>query len=61
MVDLKVVWKERDLEILHVEIWGNQVVRGILAWYDMLNFLENPMMKASEPLLSRFVSYWDPY
>ena len=38
----------------------DQGVRRALARFGVLKFLENPLMRAGEPLLARIISYWDP-
>ena len=45
---------------LRAEIQVNQGVHRVLARFGVLNFLENPLMRAGEPLLARIISYWDP-
>ena len=52
--------RERELETLRTKIEGNLTVIGVLTRYGVIKFLENPLMRAGEPLLSRIVSYWDP-
>ena len=42
------------------EIREDQGVRSALARFGVLKFVENPLMRAGEPLLSRIVRYWDP-
>ena len=60
MADLRVNWRERDLGTLRAEIQVDQGVRRVLARFGVLKFLENPLMRAGEPLLARIISYWDP-
>ena len=60
MVDVWVNWRERDLGKLRAEIQEDQGVRRVLARFGVLKFLENPLMRAGEPLLARIISYWDP-
>ena len=60
MVDIWVNWRERDLGTLRAEIQADQGVRRVLARFGVLKFLENPLMRAGEPLLARIISYWDP-
>lgn len=60
MVELKINCRERDLENIHAEIQGNQVVRGALARYGIIKFVENPLMREVENFLLSIVSYWDP-
>ena len=60
MADIRVNWRERDLGTLRTEIQIDQVVRRVLARFGVLKFLENPLMRAGEPLLARIVNYWDP-
>ena len=60
MVDLRVIWRERDLGTLRAEIQADQGVCRVLARFGVLKFLENPLMRAGEPLLARIISYWDP-
>ena len=59
MADIWVNWRERDPGTLWSEIQADQGVRRVLAKYGMLKFLENPLMRAGEPLLARNISYWD--
>ena len=54
------VERERDLGTLRMEIQVDQGVCRALARYGVLKFLENPLMRAGEPLLDRIISYWDP-
>ena len=60
MADIQINWRERDLGTLQAEIQGDQSVRHALARYGVLKFVENPLMRAGEPLLAWIVSYWDP-
>ena len=60
MADIRIKWRERDLGTLRTEIQADQGVRHALARYGVLKFLENPLMRAGEPLLARIISYWDP-
>ena len=60
MADILIKWRERDLGTLRMEIQVDQGVRHELARYGVLKFLENPLMRAREPLLARIISYWDP-
>ena len=60
MADLRVKWRERYLGTLRAEIQVDQGVRRMLARFGVLKFLENPLMRAGEPLLARIISYWDP-
>ena len=60
MAELRINWRERDLRTLRSKIRGDHGVRSALARYGVLKFLENPLMRASEPLLAWIVSYWDP-
>ena len=60
MVDIVIKWRERDLGTLQMEIQADQGVRRALARFGVLKFLENPLMRAGEPLLARIISYWDP-
>lgn len=57
MAKLRILWRERYFEALCGGIQGNQAVRELLARYGVLKFLENPLMRASEPLLSKILSY----
>ena len=61
MAELRVNWRERDLGTLRAEIQADQGVRRVLARFGVLKFLENPLMRAGEPLLAQIISYWDPY
>ena len=60
MADILVKWRERDLGALRTEIEADPGVRHALARFGVLKFLENPLMRAGEPLLAQIVSYWDP-
>ena len=60
MADIRVNWRERDLGKLRSEIQADQGGCHVLARFGVLNFLENPLMRAGEPLLARIISYWDP-
>ena len=60
MAELRVNWRERDLGTLRAEIQADQGVRRVLARFGVLKFVENPLMRAGEPLLARIISYWDP-
>ena len=60
MADLRIKWRERDLGTLWTEIQVDQGVRRALDRFGVLKFLENPLMRAGEPLLARIISYWDP-
>ena len=60
MADIRVNWRERDLGTLRAEIQADQGVRRVLARFGVLKFLENPLMRAGEPLLARIINYWDP-
>ena len=60
MADIQVNWRERDLGTLRAEIQADQGVRRVLARFGVLKFLENPLMRAGEPLLAWIISYWDP-
>ena len=60
MADLRIKWRERDLGTLQTEIQVDQGVRRALARHGVLKFLENPLMRAREPLLACIISYWDP-
>ena len=42
------------------KIQGDQVVRRAVVRYGVLKLVENPIMRACEPLLSKIVCYWDP-
>ena len=53
-------WRERYLGTLWMEIQADQGVRCALARFRVLKFLENPLMRAGEPLLAWIISYWDP-
>ena len=57
MADLRVNWRERDLGTLQAEIQADQGVHRVLARFGVLKFLENPLMRAGEPLLARIISY----
>ena len=59
MAELQINWRERDLGALRSEIREDQGVRSTLARFGVLKFVENPLMRAGEPLLARIVSYWD--
>ena len=59
MVDIQIKWRERDLGTLRSEIQVNQGVHRALARFGVLKFVENPLMRAGEPLLAQIVSYWD--
>ena len=59
MADIWVNWRERDLGTLRSEIQADQGVHRVLARFGVLKFLENPLMRAGEPLLAQIVSYWD--
>ena len=52
--------RERDLGTLRAEIQADQGVRRVLARFGVLKFLENPLMRAGEPLLAWIISYLDP-
>ena len=54
------VERERDLGTLWLEIQADQGVRRALARFEVLKFVENPLMRAGEPLLAQIFSYWDP-
>jgi hypothetical protein len=56
---MQVRWRERDFEALRDEISGDQVLRGQLATYGLLKFLENPLMRGSARLLSQIIEYWN--
>ena len=60
MADIWVNWRERDLGTLRAEIQADQGVHRVLAKFGVLKFLENPLMRAGEPLLAQIISYWDP-
>ena len=45
---------------LRAEIQADHGVRRVLARFGVLKFVENPLMRAGEPLLARIISYWDP-
>ena len=60
MADIRVNWRERDPGTLRVEIQADQGVHHVLARFGVLKFLENPLMRAGEPLLARIISYLDP-
>ena len=60
MADIWIKWRERDLGTLQSEIQVDQGVHRALARFGVLKFVENPLMRAREPLLARIVSYWDP-
>ena len=60
MVELQINWRERDLGTLRSEIREDQGVRSALARFGVLKFVENPLMRAGEPLLAWIVIYWDP-
>ena len=60
MVDIQIKWRERDLGTLWMEIQVNQGVCRALARFGVLKFVENPLMRAGEPLLARIISYRDP-
>ena len=57
MEDIWVNWRERDLGTLWAEIQVDQGVRRVLARFGVLNFLENPLMRAGEPLLAQIINY----
>ena len=59
MADIWVNWRERDLGTLRAEIQADQGIRRVLARFGVLNFLENPLMRAGEPLLAQIISHWD--
>ena len=59
MVDIQVNWRERDLGTLREEIKADQGVHHVFNRFGVLTFLENPLMRAGEPLLARIISYWD--
>ena len=59
MADIRIKWRERDLGTLRTEIQADQGVRRALARFGVLKFVENPLMRAGEPLLAWIVSYWD--
>ena len=61
MADIWIKWRERDLGTLRTKIQADQGVRRALARFGVLKFVENPLMRAGEPLLARIISYWDPY
>ena len=44
---------------LRSEIREDQGVCSALARFGVLNFVENPLMRAGDPLLAQIVSYWD--
>ena len=60
MAEILIKWRERDLGTLQTEIQADQGVHRVLARYGVLKFLENPLMRAGEPLLARIISNWDP-
>ena len=60
MADILIKWRERDLGTLQTEIQANQGVHRVLARFGVLKVLENPLMRAREPLLARIISYWGP-
>ena len=60
MEDIQVNWRERDLGTLRSEIQAYQGIHRVLARFGVLKFLENPLMRAGEPLLAQIFSYWDP-
>ena len=60
MADIRIKWRERDLGTLRTEIQEDQGVHHALARFGVLKFVENPLMRAGEPLLARIVYYWDP-
>ena len=59
MAELRIKWRERDLGTLWSEIREDQGVHSALAKFGVLKFVENPLMRAGQPLLARIVSYWD--
>ena len=59
MADIWIKWRERDLGTLRTEIQVDQGVRHALARFGVLKFVEDPLMRAGEPLLARIISYWD--
>ena len=59
MAELRINWRERDLDTLRSEIREDHGVRSALAKFGVLKFVENPLMTTGEPLLSWIVSYWD--
>ena len=59
MAELRINWRERDLDTLRSEIEEDQGVRSALARFGVLNFVENPLMRVGEPLLAWIFSYWD--
>ena len=60
MEELRIKWRERDLDTLRSEIREDQGVRSALVIFGVLKFVENPLMRVGEPVLTRIVSYWDP-
>ena len=60
MVDIRIKWRERDLGTLQTKIQADQGVHHTLVRFGVLKFVENPLMRAGEPLLARIISYWDP-
>ena len=59
MEDIQIKWRERDLGTLRMKIQVDEGFFHALARYGVLKFLENPLMRAREPLLARIISYWD--
>ena len=60
MADIQIKWRERDLGTLRMEIQADHRVRHALDRFGVLKFVENPLMRAREPLLAQIISYWDP-
>jgi hypothetical protein len=42
MVELRVLWREKEFVEIQVEVSVKQVIRGALAQYGLLKFVENP-------------------
>ena len=59
MADIRIKWRERDLGTLRTEIQADQGVRHALGRFRVPKFVENPLMRAGEPLLAWIISYWD--
>ena len=59
MVELRINRRKRDLNTLQSEIQEDHGVHRALARFGVLKFVENPLMRAGEPLLARIVNYWD--
>ena len=59
MEELRINWRERDLDTLRSDIREDHGVRSALARFRVLKFMENTLIRAGESLLARIVSYWD--